>query len=59
MEAQISTYEQQMAYIMKLDEDVRWSTAARKRPDNDTEASKISDEDEEDYSEGWFTQEKE
>ena len=59
MEARISTYEQWMAYIMKLDEDVRWSTAAGKHPDNDTEASKISNEDEEDYSEGWFTLEKE
>ena len=44
---------------MKLDEDVQWSTAAGKRPDNDTEASEISNEDEEDYSEGWFTPEKE
>ena len=59
MEARISTYEQRISYIIKLDENVRWSTQAGKRPDDTAEIGDISDDDTEDYPDGWFTPEKE
>ena len=59
MEAQISTYEQWISYIIKLDEDVQWSTSAGKRLKLNIEAGDFSDVDKENYSKGWFTPEKE
>lgn len=59
LEARISTYEQRMSYIMKLDDDVRWSVHSGKLPDIDEGSGDMSDDDIEELPEGWFTPEKE
>lgn len=59
LETRISAYEQRISYIVKLDDDVRWSRQAGKRSDIGLASGDISDDDGDDYPEDWFTPEKE
>lgn len=59
LEARIGTYEQRMSYIMKLDDDVRWSNQAAKLPTTDAPLEDISYDEIDNYPDGWFTPEKE
>jgi hypothetical protein len=59
LEARISTYEQRISYIVKLDDDVQWSIHTGKTPDFDPDPGEVSDDLLDDYPEGWFTPEKE
>lgn len=59
LEARISTYKQRISYIIKLDDDVKWSIQCGKTPDLGSHPSDSSDDLLEDYPEGWFTPEKE
>lgn len=59
LEARISSYEQRIAYIMKLDDDVKWSHQSGKLLDLDVHGVETSDDILDEYPEGWFTPEKE
>jgi len=59
LEARITTYEQRISYIIKLDDDVQWSQQAGKAPDSDPPLGDISDDEIDDYPDGWYTPEKE
>ena len=59
LEARISSYEQRISYIMKLDDDVRWSSQSEKRPEVDPQPEETFDDYLVDYPEDWFTPERE
>lgn len=59
LEARISSYEQRILYIMKLDDDVRWPSQSGKRPQLDPQPEETFDESLVDYPEDWFTLERE
>lgn len=59
LEARISSYEQRISYIIKLDDDVQWSSRSGKLPDLDPQPGETSDDFLDEYPEGWFTPEKE
>jgi hypothetical protein len=59
LEVRISTYEQRMSNIMKLDDDTHWSSEFGKRADADVYPGDVSEDIFDDYTEGWFTPENE
>jgi hypothetical protein len=59
LEARISSYEQRISYIMKLDDDVQWSIQSGKLPELDPQPDEAFDDYLVDYPEDWFTPEKE
>jgi hypothetical protein len=59
LEARISSYEQRIAVIMKLDDDVAWSRQSGKTPDLDRQEGDSFDDVLDEYPEGWFTPENE
>jgi hypothetical protein len=59
LEARISCYEQRIACIIKLDDDVEWSRQSEKLPALDLQEGETSDDLLDEYPEGWFTPEHE
>src|ERR1700749_1526518 len=59
LEGRISSYEQRISYIMKLDDDVQWSNESGKLPDLNLQGGETSDDILDEYPEGWFTPENE
>ena len=59
LEARISCYEQHIACIIKLDDDVEWSRQSEKLPALDLQEGETSDDLLDEYPEGWFTPEHE
>ena len=59
LEARISTYEQCISYIIKLDDDARWSEYAGKCPELEPDLTEGSEDYLNDFPECWFTPEKE
>jgi len=59
LEARITSYEQRISVIMKLDDDTRWSTQDGKSSDIDLHPDGVSDDILDLDPEGWFTPENE
>jgi hypothetical protein len=59
LEAKITTFEQQISVLMKLDDDTIWSTQDGKNTDIDSEPAEELGDVLDIYPEGWFTPEKE
>src|SRR6267154_1623529 len=59
LEARITSYEQRMSVIMKLDDDTVWSTQDDKSPDVDPQPDDEPGDVLDFHPEGWFTPERE
>jgi hypothetical protein len=59
LEARISTYEQRISVIMKLDDETQWSTEVGNGREIDSNGEDSSDDVLARYPDGWFTPERE
>src|SRR6202044_3443971 len=59
LEARITSYEQHISVIIKLDDDTQWSTQDGNIPDMDPQPGEASDDLLELYPDGWFSPERE